>query len=78
MNELAQNIILQGEENRPLPTGVTFRQACKTSEHCFKPVLWIRIGFSADLDPVFYLSPDPDPGSQTKHDHGETLKTHKS
>jgi hypothetical protein len=30
MNELAQNIILQGEENRPLPTGVTFRQASKT------------------------------------------------
>jgi hypothetical protein len=38
MNELAQNIILQGEENRPLPTGVTFRQANKTQNislnHC--------------------------------------------
>jgi hypothetical protein len=30
MNELAQNIILQGEENRPLPTGVTFRQNLRT------------------------------------------------
>ncbi len=31
-----------------------------------KPVLWIRIGFSADPNPAFYLSvdPHPDPGSQ--------------
>jgi hypothetical protein len=26
MNELAKNIILKGEENQPLPTGVSFRE----------------------------------------------------
>jgi hypothetical protein len=26
-------------------------------------VLWIRIGFNADLDPAFYLNADPDPRS---------------
>jgi hypothetical protein len=77
MNELAQNIILQGEENRPLPTGVTFRQASKTqnitSNQCCGSALvsmQIRIQF-------FYLYPDPDPGSQTKKDHCQTLKSHK-
>jgi hypothetical protein len=34
-----------------------------------KPVLWIPIGFNADLDPAFYLNADPDPdlypGGQT-------------
>jgi hypothetical protein len=36
----------------------------------FEPVLWIRIGFNADLDPTFYLNADldPDPGSQTNPD----------
>jgi hypothetical protein len=37
-----------------------------------EPVLWIRIGFNADLDPypAFYLNADPDPyqGSQTNAD----------
>jgi hypothetical protein len=33
-------------------------------------VLWMRIAFNADPDPVFYLSVDlgPDPGSQTNAD----------
>jgi hypothetical protein len=31
-------------------------------------VVWIRIGFNADLDPAFYVSADPDPGSQTDAD----------
>jgi hypothetical protein len=36
----------------------------------FTAVLWIRIGFYADLDPAFYLNadPDPDPGSKTNAD----------
>jgi hypothetical protein len=25
-------------------------------------VFWIRVGFDADPDPVFYFSADPDPG----------------
>ena len=39
------------------------------TSYLVKPViksgLWIRIGFSADLDPTFYLNADPDldPGS---------------
>ncbi len=45
-------------------------------------MLWIRIGFNADPDPTFYLSPDPDPGSQTNADlypdPGQTLKVHKN
>ena len=30
-------------------------------------MLWIRVGFSADLDPALYLKADldPDPGRQT-------------
>ncbi len=32
------------------------------------PVLWIRIGFSADPDPALYFNADPDPGSQTNSD----------
>jgi hypothetical protein len=37
----------------------------------FFPVLWIRIGFSADPDPAFNLiaHPDPDPESQTNAVH---------
>ncbi len=31
-------------------------------------VLWIRIGFNADLDPAFYFNEDLDPGSQTDAD----------
>ncbi len=31
-------------------------------------VLRIRIGISADPDPVFYLNADQDPGSQTNAD----------
>jgi hypothetical protein len=33
----------------------------------FTAVLWVRIGFNADLDPAFYLNADsdPDPGSET-------------
>ncbi len=33
-------------------------------------MLWIRIGFSADPYPAFYLNayPDPDPGSRTSAD----------
>jgi hypothetical protein len=31
-------------------------------------VLWISIGFNADLDPGFYLNAVPDPGSQTNAD----------
>ncbi len=31
-------------------------------------VLWIRIGFSADPDPAFYLNAYPDPGSQINTD----------
>ncbi len=39
-------------------------------EKTLKAVLWIRIGFSADPDPFFYLNVDldPDPGSQTNWD----------
>ncbi len=35
-------------------------------------VVWIRIGFNADLDPdpVFYLKADPDPGGQNSADPG--------
>jgi hypothetical protein len=45
-------------------------------------VLWIRIGFKADLDPAFYVNADPDPGSQTNADQadpdpGRTLKPQK-
>jgi hypothetical protein len=31
----------------------------------FKSVLWVGIGFNADLDPVFYLNADPDQGGPT-------------
>ncbi len=41
-------------------------------------MLLIRVGFSADLDPVFFISMHPDlhPGSQTDPDPdpGQTLK----
>ncbi len=41
----------------------------------------IRIGFSADPDPGFYLNEDPDPGSKTSAnpdlDPGQTIKSHK-
>jgi hypothetical protein len=39
----------------------------------FAPVLWIRIGFNADVDPdpAFYLYADPNP------DPGQTLKSQK-
>ncbi len=48
-------------------------------------MLWIRIGFNADLDLAFYLSADPDPdtdpGSLTSADPdpdpGQTLKSQK-
>ncbi len=76
MNELAQNIILQGEENRPLPTGVTFRPDQQNTEHYLKPVLWIRISFNADLDPAFLSQSGSDSGSQTKQDPGQTLMSH--
>jgi hypothetical protein len=34
-------------------------------------VLWIRIGFNTDPNPVFfYLNADPNPGSQTNADPG--------
>ncbi len=29
----------------------------------FEVVLWIRIGFSADPDPAFFVNADPDAGS---------------
>jgi hypothetical protein len=42
----------------------------------FPSLMWIRIGFSADLDsdPAFYLNvdPDPDPESQTNADPCES------
>ncbi len=34
-------------------------------------MLWIRIGFNADLDLAFYLNADPDP------DLGQTFKSQK-
>jgi hypothetical protein len=42
-------------------------------------VLWIRIGFNADLDPAFYLNADPDPGSQanTDPDAGQSFESQK-
>jgi hypothetical protein len=46
-------------------------------------LLWIGIGFNADLnpDPAFYLNADPDPRSQTNPDPdpdpGQTLKFQK-
>ncbi len=33
-----------------------------------RTVLWIRFGFSADLDPAFYPNGDPNLGSQTNAD----------
>jgi hypothetical protein len=41
----------------------------------FSTLLWIRIGFSADLDPTFYLNTDPGPGSQiyADPDPGQTF-----
>jgi hypothetical protein len=45
-------------------------------------VLWIRIGFSADPDPDFYLHADPNPNSQTSAypdpDPGQTLTSQKA
>ncbi len=40
----------------------------------------IRIGFSANPDPTFYLNSDPDPGSQTNAnpDPGQTLPSQKA
>jgi hypothetical protein len=45
---------------------------CSRAE-CFYPVLWIRIGFSADQDPAFHHNADrdPDPGP----DPGQTFKS---
>jgi hypothetical protein len=45
----------------------------------FLPVLWIRIGFTADPEPAFYLNADldPAPGSQTNADPGLTFKSQK-
>ncbi len=46
-----------------------------------KSVLWILLGYNADLDPAFYLNTLPDPGSQTNADlnpdPGQTLKSQK-
>jgi hypothetical protein len=43
----------------------------------FPPASWIRIGFTADPDPAFYLNADSDPGSKTNAapDTGQTLKS---
>jgi hypothetical protein len=44
-------------------------------------VFGIRFGFSAGLDPAFYLIADPDPGSQSNADPdpdpGQTLNSQK-
>jgi hypothetical protein len=40
-------------------------------------VLWICNGFTADLDPTFYLYADPDPESQTSADPGQILMAQK-
>ncbi len=61
INEAASN---HKRDNRPLQRPAAFVEILQ------KPVLWIRIGFNADPDPVFYLNvdPDPDQGSQTNAD----------
>ncbi len=43
------------------------------------PVFQICIGFHADPDPAFYLNADPDPetGSKTNEDPGQTLPSQK-
>jgi hypothetical protein len=42
-------------------------------------MLWIRIGFKANLDPAFYLNADQDQGNQTDAnpdpDPGQTLES---
>jgi hypothetical protein len=35
--------------------------------------VWIRIGFSAEPDPAFYVNADPDPEIQINADPGQTL-----
>jgi hypothetical protein len=46
---------------------------------CYKPVLWIRIGFNMDPGPAFYLNANPDPDSPTNPDPdpGQTLPSQK-
>jgi hypothetical protein len=52
---------------------------CHSKLQIKKTVLWIRISFNADPDPIFLLNKHPDPGSQTNEDPdadpGQTLKS---
>jgi hypothetical protein len=57
------NAFITGSDQRKLR-----RESDEKFAWLLKPVLRIRIGFNADPDQAFYLSPYLNPGSQTKAD----------
>ncbi len=59
----------------------SLRSVCDIVISVVNPLLWIRIGFSADSVPAFYFNADPDPRSWTNADQdpdfGQTLPSKK-